>query len=82
MVAPSQVQADSRNAAEAVDPSTLTETTMKKTFQQLLAAGAAFALLGTAACTTLEASTGYGDGAGTSQSDITQQMQADSLGGA
>lgn len=55
---------------------------MKKTFQQLLAAGAAFALLGTAACTTLEASTGYGDGAGTSQSDITQQMQADSLGGA
>lgn len=58
---------------------------MNKTFKQILAAGAAFALLGTAACTTLEASTGYGDGASPSQSasgDITQQMQADSLGGA
>jgi len=55
---------------------------MNKTFKQILAAGAAFALLGTAACTTLEASTGYGDGAAASQSDITQQMQADSLGGA
>lgn len=54
---------------------------MNKTFQQVLAAGAALALLGTAACTTLEASTGYGDGGAQSASgDVTQQMAADSQG--
>jgi hypothetical protein len=65
-------------------PFNLTETTMTKTFQQLLAAGAAIALLGTAACTTLEASTGYGDGTSAPSAqgdDILQKMAADSQGG-
>lgn len=57
---------------------------MNKTFQQVLAAGAAFALLATAACTTLEASSDYAGGTGATQSsngDILQRMATDSQGG-
>jgi hypothetical protein len=56
---------------------------MSKWMQQAMMAGAALALIGTAACTTLEASSGYGDGGlagGSSQDDIVQHMAADSQG--
>ena len=57
---------------------------MSKWMQQAVMAGAALALIGTTACTTLEASSGYGDGgaaAQSSQDDILQRMAADSQGG-
>ena len=56
---------------------------MSKWMQQAMMAGAALALIGTAACTTLEASSGYGDGGvarDSSQGDIVQHMAADSQG--
>jgi len=56
---------------------------MSKWMQQAMMAGAALALIGTAACTTLEASSGYGDGgtaAQSSQDDLMQRMAADSQG--
>ncbi|HXS52399.1 MAG TPA: hypothetical protein VN782_07700 [Usitatibacter sp.] len=57
---------------------------MSKWMQQAVMAGAALALIGTTACTTLEASSGYGDAGAAAQSsrdDILQRMAADSQGG-
>lgn len=56
---------------------------MSKWMQQAMMAGAALALIGTTACSTLEASSGYGagDGSAQSQDDVLQHMAADSQGG-
>lgn len=56
---------------------------MKTIFRQVMAAGALAAVLGATACSTLEASTGYGDDtiAGQPSNDVAQTMASDSLGG-
>ncbi|HXZ47992.1 MAG TPA: hypothetical protein VEG27_03175 [Usitatibacter sp.] len=55
---------------------------MNQILRKVLTAGAAVAMLGAAACSTLEASTDYGDGAAvqSANGDIQQQMARDSQG--